>query len=48
MGDKAGDGTTTAIVLAEAVFTGGLRYVTAGASPVALKRGIDRRRRSGG
>jgi chaperonin GroEL len=30
-------------VLAEAVFTGGLRYVTAGASPVALKRGIDRR-----
>jgi chaperonin GroEL len=43
MGDKAGDGTTTGSSLAEAVFTGGLRYVTAGASPVALKRGIDRR-----
>jgi chaperonin GroEL len=42
MGDKAGDGTTTAIVLAEAIFSGGLRHVTAGASPVALKRGIDK------
>jgi chaperonin GroEL len=42
MGDKAGDGTTTAIVLAEAVYSAGLKYVTAGASPTAVKRGIDR------
>ena len=42
MGDKAGDGTTTAIVLAEAIFSAGLRHVSAGASPVALKRGIDK------
>ena len=39
--DGAGDGTTTATVLAEAVFEQGLKNVTAGASPVALKRGID-------
>ena len=39
--DGAGDGTTTATVLAEAIFEQGLRNVTAGASPVALKRGID-------
>ena len=42
MGDKAGDGTTTAIVLAEAIYTAGLKFVTAGASPAAMKRGIDR------
>jgi len=39
--DVAGDGTTTAIVLAEAIFKQGLRHVTAGANPMALKRGID-------
>ncbi|MBE3069200.1 MAG: chaperonin GroEL [Planctomycetes bacterium] len=39
--DVAGDGTTTAIVLAEAIFREGLRHVTAGANPMALKRGID-------
>jgi len=39
--DDAGDGTTTATVLAEAIFEEGLKNVTAGASPVALKRGID-------
>jgi chaperonin GroEL len=39
--DAAGDGTTTATVLAEAIFEEGLKNVTAGASPVALKRGID-------
>ncbi|MBP7869137.1 MAG: chaperonin GroEL [Candidatus Hydrogenedentes bacterium] len=39
--DVAGDGTTTATVLAEAIFREGLRNVTAGANPMALKRGID-------
>jgi len=39
--DKAGDGTTTAIVLAEAIYTGGVKNVTAGANPMSLKRGID-------
>ncbi|MDA1267302.1 MAG: chaperonin GroEL, partial [Planctomycetota bacterium] len=39
--DAAGDGTTTATVMAEAIFLEGLKNVTAGASPVALKRGID-------
>jgi len=39
--DQAGDGTTTATVLAEAIFLEGLKNVTAGANPVALKRGID-------
>jgi chaperonin GroEL len=39
--DVAGDGTTTAIVLAEAIFNEGLRHVTAGANPMALKRGVD-------
>ncbi|MFA6714616.1 MAG: TCP-1/cpn60 chaperonin family protein, partial [Victivallaceae bacterium] len=38
----AGDGTTTATVLAEAIFRQGLKNVTAGANPMALKRGIDR------
>ncbi len=40
--DNAGDGTTTATVLAEAIFEEGLKNVTAGANPVALKRGIDK------
>ncbi|MBN2490460.1 MAG: chaperonin GroEL [Planctomycetes bacterium] len=39
--DVAGDGTTTATVLAEAIFEEGLKNVAAGASPVAIKRGID-------
>jgi chaperonin GroEL len=38
--DKAGDGTTAATVLAQAIFTEGLRHVTAGANPVYLQRGI--------
>ncbi|QDV89338.1 60 kDa chaperonin [Phycisphaerae bacterium RAS2] len=41
-GDVAGDGTTTAVVLAEAIFKEGLRNVTAGANPLLLKRGMDR------
>ncbi|MFA6291006.1 MAG: chaperonin GroEL [Victivallales bacterium] len=40
--DVAGDGTTTATVLAEAIFRQGLKNVTAGANPMALKRGIDK------
>jgi len=40
--DIAGDGTTTATVLAEAIFREGLKNVTAGANPMALKRGIDK------
>ena len=40
--DLAGDGTTTATVLAQAIFREGLKNVTAGANPMALKRGIDR------
>jgi len=39
--DVAGDGTTTATVLAEAIFEEGLRNVTAGANPVSIKRGIE-------
>jgi chaperonin GroEL len=39
--DKAGDGTTAATVLAQAIFTEGLRHVTAGANPVHLQRGIN-------
>ncbi len=39
--DLAGDGTTTATVLAEAIYREGLKNVTAGANPMALKRGID-------
>ena len=39
--DIAGDGTTTATVLAQAIYRGGLRNVTAGANPMALKRGIE-------
>ncbi|MBI2104646.1 MAG: chaperonin GroEL [Candidatus Omnitrophica bacterium] len=40
--DLAGDGTTTATVLADAIFREGLKNVTAGANPMALKRGIER------
>ena len=40
--DVAGDGTTTATVLAQAIFNQGLRNVTAGANPMDLKRGIDK------
>ena len=40
--DIAGDGTTTATVLAEAIFEEGIKNVTAGANPVALKRGIEK------
>ncbi len=39
--DQAGDGTTTATVLAQAIFQTGLKNVTAGANPMDLKRGID-------
>jgi chaperonin GroEL len=39
--DNAGDGTTTATVLGQAIFTRGLRLIEAGASPVSLKRGMD-------
>jgi len=40
--DEAGDGTTTATVLAQAIVSEGLKNVTAGANPTALKRGIDK------
>jgi len=40
--ELAGDGTTTATVLAQAIFTTGLKNVTAGANPMDLKRGIDK------
>ncbi len=40
--DKAGDGTTTATVLAEAIYSEGLRNVTAGANPMEIKRGIEK------
>src|SRR4026208_1359315 len=40
--DIAGDGTTTATVLAQAIFREGLKNVTAGANPMGLKRGIDK------
>src|ERR1051325_10626296 len=38
--DNAGDGTTTATVLAEAIFREGLKYVTSGANPIGIQRGI--------
>ena len=41
-GDQAGDGTTTATVLAQAIVNTGLKNVTAGANPMDLKRGIDK------
>jgi chaperonin GroEL len=40
--DEAGDGTTTATILAHAIFKEGLKYITAGANPVAVKRGMDK------
>src|SRR5260370_12964451 len=40
--DKAGDGTTTATVLAQAIVTEGLKYVAAGMNPMDLKRGVDK------
>jgi chaperonin GroEL len=40
--DNAGDGTTTATVLAEAIFSQGLKYISAGANPIYVKRGIDK------
>lgn len=40
--DKAGDGTTTATVLAEAIYAEGLRNIAAGANPMDLKRGIEK------
>lgn len=40
--DVAGDGTTTAIVLAEAIYTAGMKNVIAGANPMSLKRGIEK------
>jgi chaperonin GroEL len=40
--DAAGDGTTTATVLAEAIYREGLKYVTAGASPINIQRGINK------
>ncbi len=40
--DKAGDGTTTATLLAESIYREGLKNVTAGANPMSLKRGIDK------
>ncbi len=40
--DVAGDGTTTATILAQAIFRGGLKNVTAGANPMGLKRGIEK------
>src|ERR1700726_4148029 len=39
--DKAGDGTTTATVLAQSIYTDGLKLVEAGHNPMDLKRGID-------
>ena len=41
-GDDAGDGTTTATVLAQSIITVGLKNVAAGANPMDLKRGIDK------
>ena len=40
--DLAGDGTTTATVLAQAIITSGLKNVAAGANPMDVKRGIDK------
>src|SRR5438045_7676638 len=40
--DVAGDGTTTATVLAEAIFRDGLRYIAAGADPMSLSRGVQK------
>jgi len=40
--DAAGDGTTTATVLAQAIFKEGLKYITSGANPIMVKRGMDK------
>ncbi|NGX34165.1 MAG: 60 kDa chaperonin 1 [Candidatus Anoxychlamydiales bacterium] len=40
--DKAGDGTTTATILAEAIYSEGLRNITAGANPMDLKKGVEK------
>ncbi len=40
--DKAGDGTTTATLLAEAIYTEGLRNIAAGANPIEIKKGIEK------
>jgi chaperonin GroEL len=40
--DEAGDGTTTATILAEAIYNEGLKLIAAGANPMAIKRGIDK------
>jgi chaperonin GroEL len=40
--DEVGDGTTTATILAEAIYTEGLKYVTAGVNPMAIQRGINK------
>src|SRR5512139_3093547 len=40
--DAAGDGTTTATVLAEAIFREGLKYVTSGANPIGIQRGVNK------
>ncbi|MBM3293576.1 MAG: chaperonin GroEL [Candidatus Aminicenantes bacterium] len=40
--DVAGDGTTTATILAQSIYAEGLRYVTAGANPMMIKKGIDK------
>jgi len=40
--DAAGDGTTTATVLAEAIYSGGLKYVTSGANPIGIQRGVNK------
>src|ERR1043165_7668829 len=40
--DVAGDGTTTATILAQAIFPEGVKAVTSGANPMAMKRGIDK------
>lgn len=42
MGDSAGDGTTTATVLAEAIYRSGLKNIAAGADPMSVKQGIDK------
>src|SRR5436190_9362312 len=40
--DDAGDGTTTATILAEAIFREGLKYVTSGANPIGIQRGVNK------
>jgi len=40
--DEVGDGTTTATILAEAIYTEGLKYITAGVNPMAIQRGINK------